>query len=116
VGATNQDFGIYSGNSPTISITVYQSDGVTPLNLTGMTAQWRLCSLFDPTPIVTKTVGAGISILNAAAGTVAISLTTADTDNLGGQPYRHELEIIDGAGNRTTVTTGTVTVDQSLFT
>jgi hypothetical protein len=115
VAATYQNFELYSGNALTVEFTVYQNDGRTPFNLSGASAIWRLCSLFDPAPVITKTIGAGLTITNAAAGIVSLSLSSSDTDPLGSQPYRHELEVIDGSGNPTTVTTGTVMINQSLF-
>lgn len=52
----------------------------TPVNLTGNTVSFKLSKYFDSTTVITGTA----AILSPTAGTITISLTSTETNNL---PY-----------------------------
>lgn len=104
--AENQSFEIYSGDTKNIIIPVTDVYGE-PLSLEGVTATWVLkSSAYVVEVAITKTIGNGIDIDGSE---VTISLNPSDTEGFSGL-YYHELEIVDVAGNVSTVTTGNVII------
>ena len=114
-----QDLTMYSGDSQVIGYTITDAESGDPVNLVAASAiKWRaskkLSSGFSPTPLLIKALGTGVSVTNAAAGTIQVVLAPADTALLAGRFY-HELEITDGSGNVSTVAVGTLTITKDLI-
>jgi len=108
----NQNFEMYAGNDVELDITLLDEDGG-PLDLTDATVRWALSSAYDPSAaLVTKTSDgmSGILITDAEQGLVIVTLLRDDTEDFGGQPYVHEVAVIDSGGAETTVLTGAVTI------
>ena len=105
---TNQDFAIYIGNTRNLDISVVDDDGDAK-NITGATITWTLERRAGETPLITKTVDSGITIIDGAGGVFRVALSTTDTDGLAAGTHYHEAEVTLGSdvGH---VTTGRVVV------
>lgn len=112
---TRQDFTLWTGDSLTVEITVTGEDG-DPASLAGAEFEWELWrsqrdAAYQPFKgsgyVLRKTSdGGGIT---AAGSTVSIALSPADTEELPGGLYYHELQVTQ-SGVVSTPTTGQVTV------
>ena len=78
-----QYLSIYSGTSQSFPLTLTQTDGITPLTLTGATAiafeAKRAIGDSDSAAAIAKGIGTGIVVNNAATGQITLSLLPADT-------------------------------------
>jgi hypothetical protein len=111
-----QDFVTWTGNDEKIEFTVYQDDGVTPLNISAGILYWIMKESRTATAalIEKETGGQGISITDGANGKCQVDLDPADTNGLEGAKYFHELKLT--LSNETkTVSEGTVTIHRSGF-
>ena len=113
--AVNQDIGVaepfVQGDSLTLSIPVFQSDGTTPEDITGTAIRWEAQRLIggvpvvvDP-PLVAKAVGSGITITDGPGGVFEVAIVPADSEDLAGA-YHHEAEVTFVGGVVSTVLTG----------
>jgi hypothetical protein len=112
-----------AGNTIVLPVTVTQggstSTGKTPVNLTGASitfaiSQERSPELFDAQPIFTKSIGNGIVVNSATAGTFTITLASSDTLALNGGRYYMECDLTDAAGNVTTLFYGSLALRANL--
>lgn len=116
-----EDFSIHAGDDLTITVTV-TADGTaggTPVSLAGATAiTWAAApwsQLGEATErAVTKTLGAGIAVTDAAGGEFTVTLAAADTADLAGR-YTHQARVTDAAGKRSTVLSGILEVEGSIL-
>jgi hypothetical protein len=108
---TNQNFDIYQGDSKQVTFTVRDENGAA-LALAGYTATWVLYKDRDKaaTAVLSKTIGDGLAVPTPSNGKVILTLAPAATETLATGKYSHELEVVSGAGDVSTVTTGDVTV------
>lgn len=107
----------FAGNSRKLVITVINDDTGDPEDLTDVTLRWQ-CSRgtadkFSATPIMTKTIGTGITVTDALEGTVEILLDADDTENLSGTFYC-ELLMVDVTGDQQNIIADTFTVKRRL--
>lgn len=110
--ATKTDFSFFSGDTQTLKITV--NDGATPpvaKDLTGATITWGLAKRQGKAPFLTKTIGSGITVTDAVNGELEVAIDPADTADVKGGSYYHELEITDSIGNIATAAYGDVTIE-----
>ena len=104
----------HAGETWVIDVSCRDAAGA-PINLTGAQIAWRLKrggqTAFD------ATVGSGITVVSAAAGTISIRVTPSmqDAANLVARTYRHELRITTADGTVSTQTQGAFVVLPSLF-
>ena len=106
--ATTVNITMYAGETVVRSIAVTQ-DSVA-FNLTGATLRYVINT---PTQIA-KTIGAGITIVEAAGGTFTLTLASTDTAGLVGS-FEHELKVKTSGGVVTVLMVGTVTISRSLI-
>lgn len=107
-----QNFSMKSGDSKTLEVTVRNANGV-PIALAGTSVMtWRLARTARSTPALSKTIGAGITIIatNAAAGEANcgrcdIVISAVDSELLDGE-YFHDCHMIDVAGAHITIFEG----------
>ena len=102
------DLRTYEQASFSISATVYQNDGVTPLNLTGYTGQMRIMDRRDGDVIATLTSGSGITT-GGSAGTITVSQTAAQVQAWGLSKGAYDLTI-SSTGATSLVMYGDLTV------
>lgn len=111
--ATNQDIEHWKGDDAQIRITVLDQDD-NPVDLTDATARWWMTSRLSPAStgaasiyIQKSTADGGIIITeNSGTFTLTIELQPEDTENLTPGKYYHETEVVDSAGEISTVTVG----------
>lgn len=114
MAATRQDFTLWTGDSLTLEIAVADGAG-DPVDLDGATFEWELWAVqrnavYQPFKgdgsLIRKATGDGIT---AAGGVVSVVLTPADSEDLPGGLYYHELQMTQGS-TVTTPTTGQATL------
>ena len=98
---------IDQGRNWTLNVTWNNPDG-SPVNLTGYTASFGLSQSYSATLDLTLTSGSGIT-LGGSAGTIAIAATSTQT-NITATNYTAELVLISGAGVKTSLLKGFITV------
>jgi hypothetical protein len=88
-----------SGDTLPINVTAKDETGAI-LDLTGAALVYEVSTGEEPTqpPMLTKTIGSGITVVSAAAGTFTITLTAGETASMVTGNYFHECEVtISGA-------------------
>ena len=105
-----QDFEVYDGDAKLLQIDIDPDK-----DLTGATVTWYLTQHDKPDSIlVTKSIGSGITVTNAALGQFEVAIDEADTDGLASGEntveYRHYARVLDTSGDTAVVTTGVVSV------
>jgi len=105
------DAEFFRGEDKVLSVTV--DDGATPpvaKNITGWTLAFTLRqSAGDATALVTKTVGAGITITTPLSGIFQVSLEDIDTIALAPGKYAYDCKRMD-AGAEAVLVYGTLTL------
>jgi hypothetical protein len=100
------------GDTPVWRFTVVDADGAA-VNLTGYSARFtvkRNVNHDDTDAFLTKTIGSGITVTNAAGGLLEVRLAAADTEDLvRDTTLVWDLQIAAGA-NVYTVDSGTLAV------
>jgi hypothetical protein len=90
---------IIRGDNHNIVVTFYESDGVTPIDLTGasvfFTASASSAPADDSAAVIQKTV---TSHTDALGGTTTIALEPEDTDVDPGT-YYYDVQLVDSDGN-----------------
>lgn len=108
--ATGQDVTMWAGDTKALVFTITDGAGVA-INLSGSTVHWIMQhSLTDSVALLEKHVGSGITLTDAEAGILTVTLAAKDTEGLAGGNYYHELEITDSSGDISTVAIGTITM------
>ena len=116
MAAQNQNATQWLGDDGTITITVTDDSG-NIVNISGVEAFYWVGKNAKAAGLdvyVKKEVGGGIT-LNGSAGQIVISLTGLDTETLQAGRFYHECRIKDLTGDWTTVTTGTLTIVQTMI-
>jgi len=103
---------MYAGDYITFEFTAKEESGAV-INLTGMTLKWALGRTKNGPKLLTKTVGAGIVIIDAATGRFNVSLAEADTINFEGD-YYHEAKLFDTT-KPYTIFAGTISFEKTLI-
>lgn len=98
--ANSEDRRINQNRDEVITLTLVQEDG-TPFDLTGLLTtaiQWGFAATAAATaPIVTKTIGAGVTIGSPpTAGVITVAIDAADTDDQSGSFYHEATVTIAG--------------------
>lgn len=86
-----------------------------PKSIVGVTAQYAIARKIGDTPVISKSSPAsGIVLTDPENGVMQITVPKEDTSSLLGT-YWHEVQVIDGDGNRTTVGQGRITFRPQLI-
>ena len=112
----SKDDDLYTGEDKTLTVTIYQADGITPQNITGwaLSYRWKRSPKdADSEAVMTKTTSSGITLTTPASGLCTVAIADTDTDSLEAQTYYHEMKRTD-AGSETVLTTGTVVLQQAI--
>jgi len=76
---------------------VYQSDGVTPKDLTGETITMDIKKTYqDAAAFLTLSSGSGLTI-TVLTGTIVIAFTAAQATSLFGYPWVFDIKSVEGA-------------------
>jgi hypothetical protein len=106
-----QNFILYSGDDITLNTSVKNASGGA-LDLTGLLAAQWVMQKHPETLLsgvaITKTLGAGVTVVNATLGTMRIVIDGVDSEDLESGEYYHELRIQDTNDDVYTVLTGLV--------
>ena|SRR5205814_1643415 len=93
----------YVGEDKTLNIAVVDVAGAA-VNITGWTLEWVLrLRPSNPTKLISKTIGSGITVTNAAGGLLTIQVARADSVNLHAGRYYHGLARTNSASYDITV-------------
>lgn len=103
----------FSGDALVLRCAVRDAAGAV-VSLAGLSPLWRLAVSVDATPLVSKSVGGGIVVTDSAAGLFEVAIDGADTEALAGD-YYHEAALVDGAGGKSTVAYGRMTIQPNLI-
>jgi hypothetical protein len=110
-----QNFDMVAGDTTLLTVAVIDEAGAI-VDLTNATAIWQMARTAQTPALLTKTTdaNAGITITDPLGGILTVLLDPGDTEGLTGRWY-HELEVIDVAGDISTVITGFVTIRPDLI-
>ncbi len=103
------NFTMYSGDTKNLEITVKDEDDVA-VDLTDCELFWELSLIvgLNP-PLISKELGSGLTVVDAATGRFDIKIESGDTEGLVGS-FVHEVRMIDDDDNVSTILQGTVTI------
>lgn len=109
VDVSGRDFEHYQGTTRVLDVTIVDTTGALA-DLSSVTAiVWQMARSGWGAPVVTKTLGDGITVLDEPNGLFAISLLPDDTETLDTGRYYHECRISEDTA-RSKVFTGHVTI------
>ena len=101
---------LFQGDHETIAFEITDASG-DPIDLSGVGITWALATTSradDPTLEATR--DAGITVIDAAAGRFDVELDSSETATLVPRSWYHEVELVDGNGDVTTVFTDQLSV------
>ena len=105
----DRDIVLHAGDDIEIAVDVFDADDE-PLGLEGATVLWVVAARdADATRVLTKSTTEGGITMDEPSNRFVIAIAAGDTAALAGR-YRHQAQITDGAGNRSTVLTGTLRI------
>jgi hypothetical protein len=103
--ASQANISFYKGEDVVLTVTMAPATAIS-----GWTLQFTLRTQYgDPTALVTKTNGSGITITNPTTGIFTVSLASADTAGLDLRAFVYDIQRID-TGARTVLTIGNLTL------
>ncbi len=103
----DQDFEMWQGDHKVLTFTVADVE-----TLEGATIRWATAYLSPYKPVAVEKAG---QMDGAERNTFTVILNTADTADLDPGTYYHEAEVVDAAGNKSTVAVGTMTLHPTLL-
>lgn len=106
--AINQDFTMWSGDTRSLVIGVDDGTGASVDVSSASRLIWILYDLDDGASRLRK--DSDVSGVSFGGSEVTITIDPADTVDLNGM-YGHEAELVDSAGNKSTVSVGVATVN-----
>jgi hypothetical protein len=103
--ATTANIEFYKGEDDVLTVSMSPAT-----NITGWTIKFTVRKNYnDPTALITKTVGSGITVTDATNGVFTITIASADTSGLDLRAYAFDVQRTS-AGNRTVLTIGNLTL------
>lgn len=108
-------FSMTRGDARSFRVTVKDEAGAA-VDLTGATIKFQARKHpHSSTAVLSKTLGSGIAVENAAGGVFRIDIAPADTAALGNwrQEYLYDVEVTK-AGSPVTVARGTLTIEPDI--
>lgn len=92
------------GDTRVITLTCYQSDGTTPLDLTGATVYFTLSSSNAPTDDTSAALQKTVtSHTSPTLGITTITINPADTTALTPATYYYDIQVKDASGHVTSI-------------
>jgi hypothetical protein len=110
----NETISMYSGETRYINIAITDADNSNiPLNITDY--QINFLAHMNGIPMIEKSIGNGVSVINAPSGTAQITLNTDDTKTLSGD-FLFEVEVVSPADEVSIVTFGRMKITKAYST
>lgn len=109
-----RDLKINAGDTKVISVGL-QTPERTTVSLVDAEIKFQIARRVDTTPLVVKSVGSGITIVDAGLGLFEVLLLPEDTDALGGKIYYYEIEVTFADGTVTTALNGDIDIQKTLI-
>ena len=104
---TSVFFTIFEGDDQNLNVTVLDDAGAV-VDITSASAlDWKMAVNELTSPVISKTLGAGITVTNGPAGIFQVALAGTDTDGLAGGTY-YQASRVTLSANLTHVAIGTV--------
>jgi hypothetical protein len=105
--ATVLNTSMYAGDSLSLSGTALDSAGAV-IDLTGATIASKFSD--GTRSVIDGSIGSGITVVSAAAGTFTLAFAPADTDDFEPNTYRYSVTVTSSGGTVTTVLVGRIRV------
>ena len=102
------------GDDVSLAVTLLQSDGVTPINLTGYSLKTQINFSNPPGMTLLNTSNGGIVITNAAQGMFEVLMSTSFTANLVAGEYPYDLWWTNPSGAENKIFSGLFIVEQNV--
>src|SRR5678815_504970 len=103
---------LYQGTTRTLDIDIID-ENEQPVDLSTITAvEWRMAPNSYAVATLSKSLGSGITITDALAGKIAITILPGDTENMPCGRYYHECRLAEDT-NTSKVFTGHITLSVS---
>ena len=111
-----QNFEMFGGDTQDLAMTVYNTDGSIK-DLTDATISWALYNEATLQIYLTKsTSSSGVTIIDAKAGTMKVSILPADTQDLRAGPwYKYQTVVIDAGTNVSTINSGHIQILENII-
>ena len=104
---TSVFFTVFEGDDQSFNVTVVDDDGAV-VDISSATAiDWKMSVDEFTSPVIVKTLGAGITITNGPAGIFQVTLSGTDTDGLD-VGYYYQASRVTLSSNLSHVAIGTV--------
>jgi hypothetical protein len=104
---------MFAGDTRRIDVIAVDEAGVI-VNLTGASVTWQIARTNDGPALFSKTLGAGIAVIDAVTGSLEVTLDGADTEGYGGRFYS-EIEVVDATGEIATVLAGHINIRPTII-
>jgi hypothetical protein len=105
---------MYSGETRYVNVSITDADNDNiPLNITNF--QINFLAHLNGTPVIQKSIGNGISVVNASEGKVQLLLISDDTKNLSGD-FLFEIEAVSPTNETAIVTFGRMKINKAYST
>lgn len=111
MASTRQNFKLHQGTDKVLEITVSESGAAKDLTAASAVA-FKIAAGPGSTADVTKGLGTGVVVTDAANGVIQVTLDAADTTSLAGSYYHETLITIGGTSD--VVTVGTVIIEEAI--
>jgi hypothetical protein len=96
------NFQIFAGDRMRLVVAVADESGDAASLTAASEIRWQLGRGVEGPALIEKSLGAGVTILDAAAGLFEVLLSPGDTAALSGE-FHHEAEIVDPDGPATVI-------------
>ena len=103
------------GDTRVITINCFQSDGTTPINLTGATVTFTLNANASPTDDTSAALQKVVtSHTSPLLGITTVTINNADTQTLTPGDYYYDVQIKDASGNYTSLKKDIFTINPDI--
>lgn len=106
---------MYAGDDKILEVTVKDLAGDVVDITDFIEIRWSMAKAVTRPPIIEKTLGSGIELINGGSGRFNVTLNSADTEALRQGVYYHEAEVINMDGLVATVLAGQATILPTLI-
>lgn len=98
-------FEMFAGDDRRLRVTVTDDAGQ-PKSLAGASIDWVMAQTPTSAPVLTKTLGSGIVVVDEDGGVFDVVLVETDTADKTPAHYAHQSRVVDAAEDTVTVVSG----------